>query len=80
MIYSQIVTTCRIYISFALYFYYTETENLLYIYIESDFETLTYQYFKTTGPIFMKLTGLIKEGINNLHINFEVNLRKLFDL
>ena len=28
----------------------------------------------------MKLTGLIKEGIKSLHINFEVNLRKIIDL
>ena len=58
-------------------FYYTETENLIYIYIYH--ETVNYQCAKTTGPIFMKLRGLLKEGVESLHVHFEANLR-IFDL
>ena len=44
-------------------------------------KTLPCQYFKTTGPILMKLTGYNKQTHKGLHINFQsilifhINLR-----
>ena len=55
-------------------------KDMKIFYKQNNFKSLNYCCTKSTGYIFMKLTGLIKEGIKSLLINFEVNQRKTFDL